>query len=160
MIRLYRAPFSTNVERVALALAHKEIAVESVVIDYSDRSEVERVSGQGLVPVIDDAGTVVVDSMEIVRYLEERYPDPPLYPRMRRVAPRCSSSATGSTRSGSGRPTRSRPSRASRTQTASGSLRSRVRWRQRSTASRRCSPEETTSWAKASPRPIAPPFPS
>lgn len=80
MIRLYRAPFSTNVERVALALAHKEIAVESVVIDYSDRSEVERVSGQGLVPVIDDAGTVVVDSMEIVRYLEERYPDPPLYP--------------------------------------------------------------------------------
>lgn len=80
MIRLYRAPFSTNVERVALALAHKEIAVESVVIDYSDRSEVERVSGQGLVPVIDDNGTIVVDSMEIVRYLDERYPDPPLYP--------------------------------------------------------------------------------
>ena len=77
---VYRAPFSTNVERVALASAHKEIAVESVVIDYSDRSEVERVSGQGLVPVIDDDGTVVVDSMEIVRYLEERYPDPPLYP--------------------------------------------------------------------------------
>ncbi len=80
MIRLYRAPFSTNVERVALALAHKRLAVESVIIDYSDRSEVERVSGQELVPVIDDDGTVVVDSMEIVRYLEERYHDPPLYP--------------------------------------------------------------------------------
>lgn len=80
MIRLYRAPFSTNVERVALALAHKELAVESVVIDYGDRGEVERVSGQGLVPVIDDDGTIVVDSMEIVRYLEDRYPDPPLYP--------------------------------------------------------------------------------
>lgn len=80
MIRLYRAPFSTNVERVSLALAHKKIAVESVVIDYSDRSEVERVSGQGLVPVIDDNGTIVVDSMEIVRYLEERYHDPQLYP--------------------------------------------------------------------------------
>ena len=40
MIRLYRAPFSTNVERVALALAHKELRVESVVIDYRDRSEV------------------------------------------------------------------------------------------------------------------------
>jgi glutathione S-transferase len=75
---LYRAPFSTNVERVALALAHKGIEVESVVIDYSDRSPVERVSGQSLVPVIDDDGTVVVDSMEIVRYLEERHP--PLYP--------------------------------------------------------------------------------
>jgi glutathione S-transferase len=80
MIRLYRAPFSTNVERVALAVAHKGLTVESVVIDYSDRSEVERVSGQGLVPVIDDDGTVVVDSMEIVRHLEERYPVAPLYP--------------------------------------------------------------------------------
>ena len=80
MIRLYRAPFSTNVERVALALAHKGLEVESVVIDYSDRSEVERVSGQGLVPVIEDGGRVVVDSMEIVRYLEERHPEPPLYP--------------------------------------------------------------------------------
>jgi glutathione S-transferase len=80
VIRLYRAPFSTNVERVALALAHKGLAVESVIIDYSDRSEVECVSGQGLVPVLEDDGTVVVDSMEIVRYLEERYPVAPLYP--------------------------------------------------------------------------------
>jgi len=80
VIRLYRAPFSTNVERVALALAHKGLAAESVIIDYSDRSEVQRVSGQGLVPVIQDDGTVVVDSMEIVRYLEERYPAARLYP--------------------------------------------------------------------------------
>ncbi len=80
MIRLYRAPFSTNVERVALALAHKGLAAESVIIDYSDRSEVQRVSGQDLVPVIDDGGAVVVDSMEIVRYLEERYPAARLYP--------------------------------------------------------------------------------
>lgn len=80
MIRLYRAPFSTNVDRVALALAHKRLAVESVVIDYGDRSEVQRVSGQGLVPVIDDEGTVVADSMEILRYLEQRYPGAPLYP--------------------------------------------------------------------------------
>jgi glutathione S-transferase len=80
VIRLYRAPYSTNVERVALALAHKGLAVESVVIDYADRREVERISGQGLVPVIDDDGTIVADSMEIVRYLDGRYPDPPLYP--------------------------------------------------------------------------------
>jgi glutathione S-transferase len=80
LIRLYRAPFSTNVERVALALAHKGLAVESVVIDYSDRSEVGRVSGQGLVPVIEDGDRVVADSTRILRYLEERYPDPPLFP--------------------------------------------------------------------------------
>jgi glutathione S-transferase len=80
VIRLYRADFSTNAERVALALAHKGVEVESVVIDYADRSEVERASGQGLVPVLDDDGTIVVDSMEIVRYLDAKFPDPPLYP--------------------------------------------------------------------------------
>jgi glutathione S-transferase len=80
MLRLYRFPYSTNVERVALALAHKGLEVESVVIDYSDRSEVERVSGQGLVPVLDHDGTIVVDSMEIVAYLDREFPQRPLYP--------------------------------------------------------------------------------
>lgn len=81
VIRLYRAPFSTNVERVALALAHKGLEVESVVIDYSDRSPVIEVSGQPLVPVIVDDGHVVADSTAILRYLEETRPDPPLFPR-------------------------------------------------------------------------------
>jgi glutathione S-transferase len=80
VIRLYRAPYSTNVERVALALAHKGITAESVVIDYADRSRVEAVSGQPLVPVIEHDGDVVVDSTRILRYLDERYPDPPLFP--------------------------------------------------------------------------------
>ena len=81
MIRLYRAPFSTNVERVALALAHKGLEVESVWISYEDRSPVERVSGQPLVPVVEfDDGAVVVDSMQIVKVLEERFPGAPLYP--------------------------------------------------------------------------------
>jgi glutathione S-transferase len=81
VIRLYRTPFSTNVERVSLALAHKGLEVESVWIDDADRSAVERVSGQPLVPVLEfDDGAVVHDSMQIVRVLEERVPDPPLYP--------------------------------------------------------------------------------
>jgi glutathione S-transferase len=80
-MRLYRAPFSTNVERVALALAHKGLEVESVEISYADRSEVERVSGQALVPVlVDDDGLVVSDSMQIVAHLERIHPSPPLYP--------------------------------------------------------------------------------
>ena len=41
----------------------------------------EEVSGQSLVPVIqDDGGEVVYDSATILRHLEERYPDPPLFP--------------------------------------------------------------------------------
>ena len=82
MIRLYRAAFSTNCERVTLALAHKGLAdqVESVWIDYADRSPVEAVSGQGLVPVIDHEGTVVADSLAILRHLEELAPEPALFP--------------------------------------------------------------------------------
>jgi glutathione S-transferase len=81
VIRLYRAPFSTNVERVALALGHKGLEVESVWISYDDRSPVERCSGQPLVPVVEfDDGAVVFDSMQIVKVLEERFPAAPLYP--------------------------------------------------------------------------------
>jgi glutathione S-transferase len=80
MITLYRAPFSTNVERVALALAHKGIQVESVEIDYADRTPVIEVSGQPLVPVIVDDDRVIPDSTRILRHLEERAPDPPLFP--------------------------------------------------------------------------------
>ena len=80
MLRLYRAPFSTNVERVALALAHKGLEVESVFISYEDRSLVEEVSGQGLVPVLVDGEVVVPDSVAILSYLEERWPGRPLFP--------------------------------------------------------------------------------
>jgi glutathione S-transferase len=77
---LYRADFSTNVERVALALAHKGLTAESVVIDYADRSPVHEVSGQPLVPVlVDDDGTVVPDSVAILRHLDERHPQAPLF---------------------------------------------------------------------------------
>jgi len=79
-LTLYRARFSTNVERVALTLALKGVEAESVWIGYDDRSEVERVSGQGLVPVLDYDGDILVESMDIVRELDRRHPDPPLYP--------------------------------------------------------------------------------
>jgi len=80
MMRLYRANLSTNAERVALALAHKGIEVESRYIDYADRGEVLRVSGQPLVPVLVHDDRVVVDSMRIVSYLEDLVPAAPLYP--------------------------------------------------------------------------------
>jgi glutathione S-transferase len=78
---LYRAPFSTNVERVALALAHKGLEVESVEISYDDRSPVIEVSGQGLVPVLVDGDKVIADSTRILRYVDAKWPDPPLFPR-------------------------------------------------------------------------------
>jgi maleylacetoacetate isomerase len=80
VVRLYRAEFSTNCERVELALGLKRLEVESVVIGYDDRSVVERVSGQGLVPVISYSGEVVSDSLRILRFLDDRHPGTPLFP--------------------------------------------------------------------------------
>ena len=79
-VRLYRAEWSTNCERVGLALAHKGIAAQSMLIEYSNRRPVESVSGQGLVPVIEDAGEVIHDSVAIMRHLDRRTPDRPLFP--------------------------------------------------------------------------------
>jgi glutathione S-transferase len=80
-VRLYRFPLSTNVERVALALAHKELEVESFWVDPEDRTAVREASGQDLVPVLEDEGEIVADSTRILEHLEARVPDPPLYPR-------------------------------------------------------------------------------
>ena len=80
-MRVLRIPFSTNVERVALALAYKGVAVEWVEVDPADRSPVRELSGQDLVPVLQtDQNEVIVDSMRIVAWLEARRPDPPLWP--------------------------------------------------------------------------------
>jgi glutathione S-transferase len=81
MLTLYRMKHSTNCERVEMALAHKKLEARSVWVDPGDRSEVERVSGQKLVPVLLDGDQPIIDSMEIVRWLEDRFPDRPrLYP--------------------------------------------------------------------------------
>jgi len=80
VIRVWLIPYSTNVERVSLALAHKGVAAEAVVVDPGDRSEIVRVSGQDLVPVADFDGEIVADSPAILRRLEELHPDPPLWP--------------------------------------------------------------------------------
>ncbi len=79
-LRLYAIPYSTNVERVALALGHKGVAAEVIMCDPADRSPIRDASGQDLVPVLDDGGFAVTDSSRIIEHLERRFPDPPLFP--------------------------------------------------------------------------------
>jgi glutathione S-transferase len=79
-IRVHRIPYSTNVERVALAAGIKGVEVEWVDHDPADRSRVAALSGQELVPVAEIEGEVVVDSMRIVERLERLAPEPALYP--------------------------------------------------------------------------------
>jgi glutathione S-transferase len=79
-IRVYRVPFSTNVERVALAAGHKGVEIEWVDVDEDDRSSVEAVSGQPLVPVLQTDGFVLADSPKILDWLERHHPEPSLLP--------------------------------------------------------------------------------
>jgi len=80
-MRILRIPFSTNVDRVALALGAKGLKATWVDVDPADRSAVVEISGQELVPVlVADDGEVVVDSTRILRRLEAQHPQPPLWP--------------------------------------------------------------------------------
>lgn len=80
LIRCYRIPFSTNVERVALAAGHKGIAIDWIDVDPDDRSPVEALSGQPLVPVLVAGEEAVWDSPRILDWLEDRFPEPSLLP--------------------------------------------------------------------------------
>jgi len=80
LIRCYRVPFSTNVERVALAAGHKRVPIDWIDVAEHDRSPVEAVSGQPLVPVLVAGDEVVSDSPRILDWLEERFPESPLLP--------------------------------------------------------------------------------
>jgi maleylpyruvate isomerase len=80
VLRLHAIPFSTNVERITLALGFKGVPCELVVHDPTDRSALVKLSGQELVPVLEDGGRVVSDSPLVLRYLERTYPEPALWP--------------------------------------------------------------------------------
>ena len=67
--------------RVRYALAHKGLAHEDVGVGFNEKDKVA-FSGQPLVPVLVDKSKgdrVVFDSMQIAQYLDEAYPENPLF---------------------------------------------------------------------------------
>src|SRR4051794_23055272 len=81
-MRLHEIPFSTNVERVPLALAPRALPADHVAHAAGARGAIEALSGQRLVPVLElDSGEVVVDSTAIIHRLELDHPEAPLWPR-------------------------------------------------------------------------------
>ncbi|MEM1382127.1 MAG: glutathione S-transferase family protein [Pseudomonadota bacterium] len=70
--------FSPNCWRARMALAHKGLAVETIPWRFTDK-QVIAFSDQGRTPVIVDGDRWVVDSWSIAEYLDEVYPDKPLF---------------------------------------------------------------------------------
>ena len=81
MITLYDNPFSPFARKVRMVLDHKGLEFQS--IDALAKLEHEKLLAanvRGEVPVLIDDRVRVVNSSDIVAYLEDRYPDPPVFP--------------------------------------------------------------------------------
>lgn len=73
-----RRRFSPYCWRVTMALAHKGLDFEAVPWRFTDKDAIA-FSGQARVPVLVDGDRQVHDSWTIAEYLDETYPDRPLF---------------------------------------------------------------------------------
>ena len=78
-IKLYRHPLSGHAHRVELMLSLLKLPTELVFVDLANgahkQAEFLALNPFGLVPVIDDNGTLVSDSNAILVYLAKKYGD-------------------------------------------------------------------------------------
>ena len=86
-MKLYNFFRSSASYRVRIALNLKGIQYEYVPI-HLRRGGGEQytpaytaLNPQGIIPTLEDGGRILTQSLAIIEYLEERYPDPPLLPR-------------------------------------------------------------------------------
>ena len=70
--------FSPYCWRIKMALRHKGLTAEEIPWRFTE-SEALAFSGQKLVPVLEDRGRVIHDSWSIALYLDEAYPEKPLF---------------------------------------------------------------------------------
>jgi len=81
VITLYDAARCPYCARVRIALAEKGIAYAPVEIDLSNRPAwLYEKNPAGRVPVLEEDTFVLAESVVIMEYLEERYPEPALLP--------------------------------------------------------------------------------
>ncbi|MEZ4218585.1 MAG: glutathione S-transferase family protein [Myxococcota bacterium] len=79
-MRLYTQRVNPFAHKVAVGLDIKRLPFEYVTVD--DPTEVRRISPvTGQLPVIEHGGHRVADSTAILRYVDERFPEPPLWSR-------------------------------------------------------------------------------
>ena len=81
MITLYDADRCPYCARVRIVLAEKGIEYETVEVDLDDRPAwIYEKNPLGKVPVVEEDAFVLPESAVIDEYLEERYPEPALWP--------------------------------------------------------------------------------
>jgi glutathione S-transferase len=86
-MKLYSAPLSLFARKVEIALYEKHLPFERVEVPFTQSEgyrpknpDVLAANPKGQVPVLLDGDLTLYDSTVILEYLEDAYPDPPLYP--------------------------------------------------------------------------------
>ena len=81
MLTLYDADRCPYCARVRIVLAEKGLEYETVAVDLDDRPAwIYEKNPLGKVPVVEEDDFVLPESVVINEYLEERYPEPSLWP--------------------------------------------------------------------------------
>jgi glutathione S-transferase len=86
-MKLYTHKLSPFSAKVRIALDEKKVPCEEVALPISRTAvlhkppEMLAINPRGQVPVLVDGDVRLYDSTVILEYLEDRYPEPPLYPR-------------------------------------------------------------------------------
>ncbi|HEY6259235.1 MAG TPA: glutathione S-transferase family protein [Xanthobacteraceae bacterium] len=78
---LWHIPLSHSNEKARWALDYKRIAHHRQVLGADYLIRAWRATGRGTLPILFLVGRAIGDSTHIIAALEERYPEPPLYPR-------------------------------------------------------------------------------
>jgi glutathione S-transferase len=83
MLKLYHNPISPHSRRVLVALLEKKIECEFVEIELNgvpNRPELLAINPLHHIPVLEDDGFRIIESLAILDYLEAKYPNPSLLP--------------------------------------------------------------------------------
>ena len=95
-MRLYSGPLSLFSRKVEIALHEKGLEFERVEVAFTQSEgyrpkhpDVLSANPKGQVPVLVDGDLTLFDSTVILEYLEDAYPDPPLYPSDPKQRARC-----------------------------------------------------------------------
>lgn len=96
VVKLYSAPLSLFARKVEIALGEKGLRFERVMVPFTQTEgyspkhpDVLAANPKGQVPVLIDGGLTLFDSTVILEYLEDAYPQPPLYPAAPAERARC-----------------------------------------------------------------------
>ena len=83
-MKLYGFYQSSNVYRARVALNLKGLPYEDVIVNVlngdTKTAEYQALNPQAKIPALQDGKVVVTQSLAIIEYLDEKFPDPPLLP--------------------------------------------------------------------------------